>query len=115
TLRLEDIRRAWECKDPELAGYIAQLADQPDTPPEQPIREGAPTWDDFLRTIKSPSFPWRYRTEEEQRHYRVEQIKALEAPNAEVPLPDRLKLHEVLMMLWKDESLFARTVLLKII
>ena len=49
TLKLEDIRRAWECRDPELATYIAQLTDQADQPPEQPIREGAPTWDDFLR------------------------------------------------------------------
>ena len=61
TLRLDDLRRAWECRDPELVADVAQLAEQPDPVPDQPVREGAPTWDEFLRTIKSPSFRWRYK------------------------------------------------------
>ena len=42
-------------------------------------------------------------------------MKALEAPDAEVPLPDRLQLHEILLTLWEDDGLFARSCLLQLI
>jgi hypothetical protein len=112
-LRLDDIRRAWEAKDPALVDLVVRLAEQPDEPPKTPIRQGALTFDRFLREIQSPSFHRKPRAE--QAHYRVEQLKALESPTAEVPLPDRLKLHEILFTLWNDDGLFARTCLLRII
>src|SRR4051794_2902793 len=39
----------------------------------------------------------------------------MEAPSAEVPLPDRLRLHEVIDALWRDPSPFARTCLMGVI
>jgi hypothetical protein len=92
---------------------VVRLAEQPDEAPKTPPREGALTFAKFLREIQSHAFHRKPR--EEQAHARIEQLKALEAPDAEVPLPDRLKLHEVLITLWEDPGLFARTCLLKII
>ncbi len=111
-LRLADLRLAWEAQDPELVGLLEALAEQPDEP-ETPIREGAPTFARFLAEIRSPQF--RRKSADEQAHYRIEQIKALEAPDAEVPLPDRLRLHEILLSLWQSDSLFARSCLVKAI
>jgi hypothetical protein len=45
----------------------------------------------------------------------MEQMKALEAPDAEAPLSDRLRLHEIFLALWQDDGVFARTCLLKVI
>src|SRR5262249_31395241 len=112
-LHLDDVRRAWEAKDPALVELVERLAAQPEEPPKTPVRQGALTFARFLREIQTPAFPRKPR--EEQAHYRIEQLKALEAPDAEVPLPERLKLHEILFTLWRDNSLFARTCLLRII
>jgi hypothetical protein len=112
-LHLEDLRRAWEARDPDLVRLIESLAQQPDEQPETPIREGAPTFEGFLAELRTPQF--RRKSTEEQAHYRIEHLKALEAPNAEGPLSDRLRLHEILLLLWQDDSLFARTCLLKAI
>ena len=106
-LHLEDLRRAWEARDPELVRFVEILAGQPDEPPQTPVREGALTFPKLLREIQSPAF--RRKPRDEQAHYRVEQLKALEAPDAEVPLPDRLRLHEILLTLWQDNGPFARS------
>jgi hypothetical protein len=112
-LHLKDLRLAWEAHDPELVALIETLVNQPDEPPETPPRDGAPTFERFLATIRSWAF--RHKSKEEQEHYRREQLKALEAPDAEVPLPDRLRAHEILLALWADDSVFARTCLLRVI
>jgi hypothetical protein len=112
-LHLDDVRRAWEARDPELVRLIEALAEQPDEKPETPLREGALTFDKFLREIQSPAFHRKSR--DEQAHYRVETLKALEAPNAEVPLPDRLRAYEIILQLWQDNGPFARTCLLRVI
>jgi hypothetical protein len=112
-LRLEDLRLALEAQDPEIVPLIEALADQPDRPPETPVREGAPTFERFLAEIRSPQF--RKKSADEQAHYRIEQMKALETPDAEVPLPDRLRLHQIILSLWQSDSLFARSCLLKVI
>jgi hypothetical protein len=112
-LRLEDVRRAWEARDPELSDLVADLAGQDDETPGTPPREAAPTFAKFLAEIRSQAF--RRKPLEEQAHYRIEQIKALESPEAEVPLPDRLRLHEVVLALWEDNGPFARSCLLAII
>jgi hypothetical protein len=111
-LHLADLRLAWEAQDPELVPLLEALAEQTDES-ETPVREGAPTFARFLAEIRSPQF--RRKSADEQAHYRVEQMKALEAPDAEVPLPDRLRLHEILLALWQSDSLFARSCLLKAI
>src|SRR5262249_35799058 len=100
-------------RDPELVRLVELMANQPDEPPKTPIRQGALTFSKFLTQLRSYQF--RRKTREEQAHYRIETLKALEAPDAEVPLTDRLKLHEILLMLWQDNGLFARTCLLDII
>ena len=112
-LELDDIRRAWEARDPELVQTIALLATQPDKQPTTPVREGALTFAKFLREINSHAF--RRKPLDEQQHYRVEQMKALESPQAEVPLSDRLRLHEIIMALWNDNGPFARHCLLQVI
>jgi hypothetical protein len=112
-LHLSDLRLAWEARDPELVALLATLVTQPDPTPETPVREGAPTFDAFLREIRTWQF--RHKPPDEQAHYRREQMKALEAPDAEVPLPDRLRAHEIILALWQDDGVFARTCLLKVI
>lgn len=112
-LRLADVRLAWEAQDPDLVRLVEGLAEQEDEPSKAPAREGAPTFAKFLAEIRSK--PFRRKPRAEQAHYRVEQIKALEAADAEVPLPDRLRLHEVIEGLWQDNGPFARTCLLAII
>src|SRR4051812_26636265 len=109
-LTLDDIRRAWETRDPQLIKLLEQLCTQPDPEPEQPVRDGAVTFDTYLRSLQTWQF--RRKTKEEQAHYRVETVKALEAPTAEVPLPDRLKLHLVIYALWQSDDPLARDYLL---
>jgi hypothetical protein len=112
-LRLDDVRRAWESSDPDLSRLVVELAVQPDEKPETPPREGAPTFDKFLSELRSTAFA--RKPPEDQKHHRIEQFKALEAPTAEVPLPDRLRLHEVITALWEDNGPFARSCLLEIL
>jgi hypothetical protein len=112
-LHIKDLRLALDARDPELVALVEALAVQPDETPETPIRDGAPTFDAFLRELRSWQF--RHKSKEEQAHYRREQLKALEAPEAEVPLSDRLRLHEIILALWNDNGVFARTCLLKVI
>jgi len=112
-LTLSDIEQAWELKDPDLVDYIVALANQDDPEPEQPIRDEALTFDRFLRTIFS--FEFRLKTPEEQKSYRIEQLRLLEANDAEVSLPERLKLHKIILLLWSDNSHYARSVLIDVI
>ncbi len=113
-LRLDDVRRAWEARDPGLVGLVEALGSQADEAPTTPIRDGAPTFARYLTEIHTKAF-YKTKTPIEQQHYRVEQLKALAAPDAEVPLPDRLRLDEILLALWADNGPFARTSLLAII
>lgn len=112
-IQLDDVRRAWESEDPDLANLVVLLTGQPDEPPKVPIREGAPTFARFLEEIRSKSF--RRKPFEEQAHLRRERLKSLEAADAEVPLADRLRLHEIIGALWEDNGPYARSVLLEII
>lgn len=110
---MADVRLAWEARDPDLVRLVESLAESWDDEPETPIRDGAPTFARFLAEIRSK--PFRRKPLAEQAHYRVEQLKALEAPEAEVPLPERLRLYEVIEALWRDNGPFARSCLLAII
>jgi hypothetical protein len=112
-LHLNDLRLALEAQDPELVSLIETLAAQPDEPPKTPVRQGALTLDRFLAVTRSRHY--RRQPADQQAHYRREQWKALEAPDADVPLPDRLRLHEIILALWRDNSVFARTCLLRVI
>ncbi|QDU21890.1 BRCT domain-containing protein [Urbifossiella limnaea] len=112
-LTLADVRRAWDARDPELPRLVARLAAQPDPLPAQPLRDGAVTFDTF-RTL-GRDYQFRRRPREEQAHQRVELLKALEAPGAEVPLPDRLRLYTVVLDLWAADDPFARSCLFEVI
>ncbi|QJW99536.1 BRCT domain-containing protein [Frigoriglobus tundricola] len=112
-LTLDDVRTAWDARDPRLITLLEQLCNQPVPAPDTPIRAGALTFDKFLAQLRD----WRYRqkTREEQAHFRIETLKALEAPDAEVPLADKLKVHEVISTLWQSNDALARDYLLRII
>ncbi|MDM8517694.1 BRCT domain-containing protein [Desulfobacterales bacterium HSG16] len=112
-LCLKDLYNAIDAADPQLAEMIESLSAQPDPEPETPLREGARSFDRFMQEIRTTAF--RSKPREEQAMYRMEQIKALEADNAEIPLSDRLKLHEIINALWENQSPFARNCLLEVI
>lgn len=112
-ITLADVRRAQRARDPGLAELVVALAEAPDAAPAQAIREGAPTVDGWLGEIRSRRFA--RLPESERATFRVERMRALEADDAEVPLPDRWRLHTVLMDLWADGSPWARRQLLAII
>ncbi len=112
TVRLEDVRLAWQAHDPALADLVCQLAQQYD-PDEPPPREGALTFDKFLAEIHSR--PFRKKPLEEQRQLRMEMMQALEAEDAEVPICGRLRTYEILLDLWQDNGPFARHCLLELI
>ena len=94
TLTLEDIRKAWDARDPRLIKLLEQIITQPIPKPTTPIRKEALTFDKFIVSLKD--YKYRKKTREEQAHYRIETLKALESPDAEVPLADKLKVHEVI-------------------
>lgn len=112
-LTLDDVRKAWDARDPRLITLIEQLCTQPVPAPETPIRDGALTFDKFLYQLRD--YRYRQKSKEEQAHYRTETLKALEDPKAEVPLADKLKVHEVIFALWESNDGLARDYLLRII
>jgi hypothetical protein len=112
-LNLDDIRSAWAARDPDLAKLIVQLVQQADPQQDPPPREGSLTWQSFQTEMRSYAF--RHKTAEERTALRQERLKALEAPGAENPLPERLKVHEVILALWADGGAYAREQLLKVI
>ncbi|WP_439620221.1 BRCT domain-containing protein [Gemmata sp.] len=113
TLTLDDVRKAWDARDPRLIKLLEQLVNQPVPRPTAPVRNEAPTFDKFLVTLRS--YQYRSKTRDEQAHYRTETLKALEAADAEVPLGDKLKVHEVIYSLWQSNDALARDYLLRII
>lgn len=108
-LQLKDLERARAVGDPELPSLIERLLEQPDLPPDEPVREDVPTFAKYLAETQSSRF--RSLPKEEQHHRRVEMIAALESDDAEVPLPDRLRVHDILIALWQDESPASRDLL----
>jgi len=114
-LRLQDIEAAWHSRDPALPELFCQLVNQPDPTPSTPPREGAMTFDQFIRDIQSPGFHQKYETKEQQAEYRIKTLALLQSDQADVPLSPRLQSHQLLMTLWEDNSYFARQCLLQII
>jgi hypothetical protein len=110
---IDDARRAWEARDPALVALIAEIADRDDPEPETPIREGAPTFDRLLHRLRTPEF--LKKSKDEQRIEWLSAFQALEAPDAEVPIPGRLLLYRIILELWEDGSPFARACLLRVI
>jgi hypothetical protein len=115
-VELAEIERARQTADPVVVDLIAELSSAPDRAPtleDAPPREGAMTFARFLIEIRGREF--RRKTREEQRAWRLEQLKSLEASDAEIPLAPRLKVHRFIYELWTDGSPVARERLLEIL
>ncbi len=112
-LSLDDIRRAWDARDPELANLIIHLASASDPRPAQPPREGALSFASFTAQLGTGKF--RREQPQARARYRIDTMKALEAANAEVPLPPRLQLHKILVELWHKNGAYERAALLDVI
>ena len=116
-LTFDDVRRALLARDSDLADLVVALAEQPDPPPGEAgaprLREGAPTFAAFAAEVRSPAFA--RKQPEERAHRRVSAAKALEAPGAEAPLPDRARVHEIMLALWGHDGAFERDALLSIL
>ncbi|WP_178124447.1 BRCT domain-containing protein [Spartinivicinus ruber] len=111
-LTLDQLHRALQVSDPQLVQLIVQLSQQIETP-QKPTRQGADSFDSFIAEISTSTF--RKKPKEEQWSLRVERIKALEAADAEVPLTECLKLHQILFALYEKNDAFSRWCLLSVI
>ena len=109
-VRLDDVKRAIDARDPGLAALVVALTNAPDEVPDEPLPEGALTYAQFTSELRS----WRfmYKSDEEKKHYRLESFKELEENDR---LPDRLWLHEIVMGLWERRGAYEREQLLEII
>ena len=109
---LQHIRDAVKARDPSVVELILELARQP-LPTRQadgtPYREGALTFQQFVVTSRQSAI--RKQPKDEQAQWRHQQLAALEDKKAEIPLPDRLRLHEVLIEFWQADDLFSRSCL----
>ncbi len=112
-LSLDDIRRAWDARDPDLASLIVTLATASDPRPTTPPREGALTLASFTAHVASPRF--KRESPPARARYRIDMMRALEAAGAESPLPPRLQLHSVLLELWHKNGAYERAALLEVI
>lgn len=109
---LQHLRDAQQARDPEFVTLLSRLLTQ-DEPTAPPHREGVYTFADFLNDQRSVAF--RQKSLDERAQFRIEKLTALESPDAELPLPDRLKSHTVLLDLWNADDLFSRQCLLQVI
>ena len=112
-LSLDDIRRAWDSRDPDLANLIVSLATAADPRPAHPPREGALSFASFISHLGNYQF--RREAPQARARYRIDTMKSLEAPAAEVPLPPRLQLHQVIVELWHKNGAYERAALLEVI
>lgn len=112
-ITLRDVHHAQTARDPGLADLVVALAESHDPPPRQPVRDGAMTPGLWVGEVKNRRFA-RLSADERAR-FRIERMRALESDEAEVELPDRWRLHAVLLDLWRDGSAWARRQLLDII
>jgi hypothetical protein len=112
-VRLDDVRRALEARDPGLTDLVVALGGAAIEAPSGPVPDDALTYQKFVSELSSWRF--QYKSDEEKEHYRRSSWAILEGDEAVVALPDRLKLHEVIMELWEDDGPYARETLLAII
>lgn len=112
-LTLTDIQRAWELKDPAFIDYLVALAEQPNPTIHPPLPDNVETFEKFIQFIGSKAF--RAQSYQEQYAYRVEHINRLETSPEPYVLPERLKLHQIITVLWRDPSPYARVCLIEVI
>jgi hypothetical protein len=116
-LTFADVRRALAARDSDLADLIVALAEQPDplpgAPGGPPVGAQGLTFAAVAAEVKGSAFG--RKKPEEREHYRVESMKALEGPDAASPLPDRARVHEILVALWQEGGAFERDALLSVL
>ena len=110
---LDDVRRALDAKDPNLAELVVALAKSSDPPTDAVVRDDDLTFQKFTEEMRS----WRFMvlSDGEQEQFRRGSWEKLESGELEHPIPERLFLHRVLDALWEDEGPYARTMLLEIV
>ncbi|MCA9178307.1 MAG: hypothetical protein KDB14_27790 [Planctomycetales bacterium] len=110
-ITLEYLREAHAARDPDLANLFLRMTQQPEPEGPEP-RSGSLTFNRFLAETKTRAF--RRKPPEEQAAFRQQQLAALEAVDAENPLPPVLASHQFLWELWEAGDLFSRRALLEI-
>ena len=120
---LQDLKRALDARDPDLVEQFVQLVFPADSSDQkfghlkptgdEPQREGAYDFLTFLQETDSNQF--RRKSPDEQAQLRMAKLASLESDDAEVPLPDKLASHELLMELWESDDAFHRRALIAII
>ncbi len=109
SLSFEHIQHAWQVQDPSLVEKLCLLSQQPDPLPESPVTEDELTFERFLNKVLSYSF--REQPPETQFAERVAMMAVLESDEGTYPLPDRYKIHLILIALWEDKSAYSRAIL----
>lgn len=109
----EQILHAWSVQDPALIDMLVALTQEKDPEPTAPIPDDELTFQRFLQKI----FSWEFSKKHPDVQFaeRVAMIAKLEADTGVYPLPDRYKIHLLLISLWQDPSAYARAVLLQAI
>ncbi len=107
---LQQVQDARQARDPECVALLCRLLTQADDPTEPPQREGAYDFSAFLAETNNPKF--RRKPTAQQAEYRIGKLKLLESAEAEIPLNDRLRSHQVLWELWQADDAFSRRCLL---
>lgn len=107
------IQHAYQVQDPALVDMLVALCQEPDPIPTAPIPDDELTFERFLAKIFSPEF--RQKHPEVQFAERVAMIAKLEAEEGVYPLPDRFKIHIILLSLWEDNTPYSRAILLSAI
>ena len=110
---LDHIRDAQEARDPLLVELLTRLASQGDEWGQPPHREGVYTFNDFLADQQTVAF--KRKSLDEQAQFRMEKLALLEADDAEVPLPERLRCQDVILQLWNEDDPYSRSCLLQVI
>lgn len=113
SLSFAQIQHAWHVQDPSLVDKLCQLAGKPDATPQTPTPDDELTFERFLDKAFSHSF--REQHAEVQFAQRIAMIATLEADECVYPLPERYKIHLILIALWEDScennSAYSRAIL----
>ncbi|MBK9644154.1 MAG: BRCT domain-containing protein [Deltaproteobacteria bacterium] len=113
-IRLSDVREALACRDPELPKLICALAESDEPRATAPVRPGAITYDGVIAELRTHKVRHQMKADE-RRRLRETRLAAVLGAEAEVPPPDRLRLDEVLLTLWRADEPWARSALLAVI
>ena len=110
---LDHVHAARQAQDPEFVDLLLDLIKAEPDPNEPKPREGAYTFESFVHETQIRSF--FLQPADEQAAQRIEKIAALESADAEVPLPERYRSHELISELYASTESFDRRCLLDLL